>query len=87
MIAIDRNTAYTPCCFIVCRVNPIDGDYSTRDEGGTVLVQSDWDWPTVAEQFGWHRPDGTTPEEAIPLAGAYLETVRGKVVDDPGYFL
>jgi hypothetical protein len=87
VITIDFDHAYAPCCYIICRVNEVDGSYSTRDEESTILICTDWEWPQVAEWFGWRMPKDMGPEEAIPLAGAYLDKNLGKCAEDPGYFL
>ena len=79
-IAVDRDPGYAPCCYLVCRVDS-RGNWDTRDEANTVLVQTDWDWPGVARTFGWDGDDGD-----ITDAGAFLDDHLGEIVDDPGYF-
>jgi len=61
LIALDRDPSYAPCCLFICRVtNPEAGeghyDWNTRDEKNTVLIQTDDDYPSIAESFGWRCP-------------------------------
>ena len=51
-IKLMRDAVYAPCCFILARRRD-DGTYDARDEHNTVLVQSDRDWPGIAQAFGW----------------------------------
>ena len=88
LIAIDRDETYAPGCFILCRVlNPEAGngryDWDTRDEENTVLVQTDFDFPSVARAFGWAED-----ESDIQAAANFLDTCveEGRVAEDPGYF-
>lgn len=88
LIAVDRDAEYAPCSFLICRVkNPDAGpghyDWDTRDEGNTVLIQTDWDRPGVARTFGWSGDDAD-----IEGATEYLDDCveNGKVVEDQGYF-
>lgn len=85
-ITIDRDPQYAPCCLIICRVDPQDHSYNTRDEDATVLIQSDFEWPAVARTFGWAEPMDVPEEELVPLAGEFLDKSLGRIVDDPGYF-
>ena len=48
MIRITRDPAFAPCAFIIMRA-PFD----PRDEANTVLIQTDWDYPSVASAFGF----------------------------------
>jgi hypothetical protein len=88
LIAVDRDSSYAPCSFIICRVlNPEAGegsyDWDTRDEDNTVLVQTDWDYPNIARTFGWEGHD-----DDISGAADFLDLCvgTGRVVEDPGYF-
>jgi hypothetical protein len=88
LIAIARDDAFAPACFILCRVkNPEAGpgkyDWDERDEENTLLIQTDHDFPGLARTFGW---DGDDPD--IPGAAEYLDRSvdDAKVVEDPGYF-
>jgi len=66
--------------------------------GESTLIQTDWDYPSVATLFGWtpcHKEtDGTidcpicgkTAHEMIADAHDYLYYNVGNVVKDPGYF-
>ena len=78
-ITIDRDPGYAPCCYLICRVDE-RGDWDTRDEANTALVQTDWDWPGVARTFGWDGDDSD-----IADAGEFLDDHLGEIVDDPGY--
>lgn len=51
-IRLMRDSAYAPCAYLVVRQNA-DGAWDTRDESNTVLVQLDWDFPSLARDFGW----------------------------------
>ncbi len=96
-IIIDRDPSYAPCCYLICQVDE-RGHWNTRDEATTVLVQSDWDWPSLASNFGWEpchdETDGTidcsvcgrTASDMIAEAGRLLNAHLGEPFDDPGYF-
>jgi hypothetical protein len=67
------------------------------DNGASVLVQVDWDFPGLASSFGWlpcfcGRTDDTidcphrTAEVMIGEAREHLDRHLGETVDDPGYF-
>ena len=57
-------------------------DYVLADDNGdTILIQSDWDYPGLAQTFGW---DGA--EDDIEGAQEYLDNAIGSSVEDPGYF-
>ena len=75
-IAIDRDSYYAPCCYLICRI--IDGSWSTRDEN-TILVQSNLDYPSIASLFGYQNEN---IDEAIEIINEHL----GEIVEDPGYF-
>lgn len=47
-IRITRDPKYAPCGYLVMRA-PFD----KYDEKNTILIQSDWDFPGVAQTFGW----------------------------------
>lgn len=68
-----------------------------NDDGQTMLIQTDWDYPSVASAFGWCAcdcgfTDGTvdcehrTADEMIVEAREYLDDHIGDTVEDPGYF-
>ena len=86
-ITLDANPDNAPCCIAL-----------EADDGRSVLIQTDWDWPGVASSFGW-RPceqcdttDGTvdcahkTASVMISEARAFLDEHEGETIDDPGYF-
>jgi hypothetical protein len=68
------------------------------ENGQSILVQSDWDYPGVATNFGWVPcpecgfTDGTvdckhrTVHEMIAEACEYLDEQVGNCIEDPGYF-
>ena len=67
------------------------------EDGRSVLVQTDWDFPGVASTFGWSpwpcgSADGTvdcdhrTADEMIDDARDFLRERAGSTADDPGYF-
>lgn len=69
-----------------------------NDDGRSLLIQTDWDWPGIASTFGWSpchdRTDGTVdcPEcgrtafSLIQEARQWLDEHDGESVEDPGYF-
>lgn len=78
-----------------------EGNISTfglrAENGRTILVQSDWDFPGVAWAFGWSpcpcgATDGTidcdhrSVSEMIASAHDFLRAHAGEATDDPGYF-
>lgn len=88
LIAVARNEAFAPGCFIVCRVkNPEAGPgkyhWDEYDEGSTRLVQTDFEFPGLARVFGW-----TGEDSDIDGARAHLDECveNAKVVEDRGYF-
>lgn len=84
LIAVEEGGRYAPGAYIIARVFGTPGhyDWDERDESNTVLVQVDYDFPSLARTFGWR---GTG--ENIEAARRYLDRVSGsKVVEDPGYF-
>jgi hypothetical protein len=77
------------------------GDFGTflvrAEDGREILVQTDWDFPSVASTFGWTacpcgHTDGTvdcahrTVGEMIAEAREFLDEHIGSTADDPGYF-
>ena len=83
------------------RVTLLEGDHGTylieADDGRTVLIQTDWDYPGVASVFGWSpcpcgKTDGTvdcphrTASEMIAEASQFLDAHIGETAEDPGYF-
>lgn len=67
------------------------------EDGRSILLQSDWDYPKIASLFGYvpcfcGQTDGTiqcahrTPGEMIDEAKSYLLDRVYESVDDPGYF-
>jgi hypothetical protein len=95
-ITIERGGSYAPCGYLICRVQP-DGSWSIYDEANTVLVQTDWDFPGLARDFGYvpcecGATDGTidcqhhTASEMISAAADWLDEHEGQIIEDPGYF-
>lgn len=67
------------------------------EDGRTILVQTDWDFPGVAETFGWSPPAGTLTDDVGKFAAESLLAVigdardflherTGSMTSDPGYF-
>lgn len=78
-----------------------DGDFGTyfliAEDGQELLVQSDWDFPGIANSFGWTpcicgATDGTVAcahkpvSEMIAEAQAFLNDHIGDEAQDLGYF-
>ena len=80
-----------------------EGDFGTfvvtdTETGEDILIQTDWDYPGIAMDFGWspchNETDGTIDCPVCGmLAGAMIEDARvylnehvGEVAEDPGYF-
>ena len=71
---------------------------SSTEYKETILVQLDWDYPSLAHTFGWTGicecgdTDGTvdcshkSASDMIDGAREYLDTHEGEIVEDPGYF-
>ena len=83
------------------RITLLEGDYATfllrAEDGRDILVQTDWDFPGVASNFGWTAcpcggTDGTvdcshrSADEMIASAREFLRAHSGDTTDDPGYF-
>jgi len=70
--------------------------YLTAENGGTILIQTDWDYPAVASYFGWvpcehcNMTDGTvdcehkTATQMIQEAQDFLNRSIGEEIEDPG---
>jgi hypothetical protein len=99
VVAIDSE--YAPCSFVVCRARP-DGTWDMRDDENTRLVDSDWNYPSLASHFGWIPckygcgTDGTvtcrhfTASQMMESAYDYMACVIDAgcpQIDDPGYFV
>jgi len=68
------------------------------ENGRSILVQTDWDYPGLAMNFGWVPcpecgfTDGTVDckhrraSEMIAEAADYLDDHIGESFEDPGYF-
>ena len=96
MCVVDEDQSWAPCCYIICQVDE-QGNWDERDEATTVLVQTDWDWPSLASNLGYVAcecgyTDGTvdcehkTASEMIAAAGEFLDAHLGEQFEDPGYF-
>jgi hypothetical protein len=81
---------------LLCKIDEETGTYLTGEQD-TVLVQTDWDYPSVASAFGYvpcvcGETDGTadcahfTASEMIQNAQEYLDDHIGAIAEDPGYF-
>ena len=94
---ITRDRAYAPCCFILCRIDE-QGNWNARDEANTILIQTDWDFPSIASCLGFTpceecgETDGTidcshhTAGEMIEAAQEWLDEHLEEEFEDPGYF-
>ena len=71
--------------------------YKIEDETKNILIQTDWDYPGLANSFGWQAckcgsTDGTvdcehkTATQMISEAADYLDSHEGMIINDPGYF-
>lgn len=64
------------------------------DNGESLLIQSDWDYPGIASTFGWNPFDSGLTDwtkeasDMINEAFEYLTEIADSEieVDDPGYF-
>ena len=80
-IRYEVNPREAPCAILV---------RNDTDER-TVLIQLDWDYPSLASTFGW-QPDGTidcshkTASEHIREAFTFLRSHEGEEAEDSGYF-
>jgi len=95
-VVIDRDPSYAPCAYLICQCDK-HGNWNTRDDARTVLVQTDWDYPGVAAALGF-RPcecgatDGTvdcehkTATQMISEAADFLDAHLGEQFEDTGYF-
>jgi hypothetical protein len=76
-VHFDQN--YAPCAFLIVK----DGG-NPRDDSDSILIQTDWDWPSVASRMGFvpcecGATDGTVDCEhryAIDMIEAAIEHVR-----------
>ncbi len=69
-----------------------------KPTGRTLPVQTDWDYPAIAMNFGWEpcpfcrETDGTVdgkhrnPSAMIQSAQNFLDKQIGNITEDPGYF-
>ncbi|MGE0536627.1 MAG: hypothetical protein AB7O68_16775 [Pirellulales bacterium] len=75
-----------PCCYVV-----------RAEDGRSLLIQTDWDYPALASVFGWvpcycGDTDGTvdcphnTASDMIADAREWLDARIGDAAEDPGYF-
>jgi hypothetical protein len=82
--------------YLVCQMDEETECYLSDDEH-SLLVQSDWDYPSVASAFGFvpcscGGTDGTVDcphkntHEMIQEAQDFLDDCLGAIVEDPGYF-
>lgn len=104
LITVDRDPGYAPCGYLVCRVTGPKGrrDWDTRDDGRTILMQIDCDFPGLASSFGFIPcecgwTDGTvncphkTASDMISAAIDFLDDLcstadERRFIEDPGYF-
>jgi len=51
--------------FLLCKIDEETGCYLS-DEANTVLVQTDWDYPSIARDFGWDITESQQPDTKVP---------------------
>jgi len=73
-IVVETDEQFAPCCFIICLVDK-QGNWDTRDEANTVLVQSDRDYPGLARTLG-----GTIADYEIEKTIDYILENLGKLM-------
>lgn len=83
--------------YVLHRIDEETGTY-LADDDNTILIQTDWDYPSVASTFGFvpcescRFTDGTvdcehhTASEMITAAAEFLDAHIGAIAEDPGYF-
>ena len=76
-ISLESGGGYAPGCYLI----------RCEETRRTELVQTDWDFPSLAVTFGMPC-DASGSEPSIPAAREYLDSVAdgGMTVEDPGYF-
>jgi hypothetical protein len=91
-VTVDRDSSYAPCSYLLCAVDA-DGNWDTRDDSRTVLIDSDWDYPSIAQYFGFQLccgftdgtvdcPEhGTSATDMISDAADWLDDHRGEIID------
>lgn len=91
-VVIDRDSAYAPCSYLLCKVDA-DGNWDTRDDMNTYVFQSDWDFPGLASIYGYvacecgctdgtiEACDGRSATDMILEACDYMDARLGEVVD------
>jgi hypothetical protein len=84
-VALDTDQSFAPGCYLVCKVDE-NGSWNTRDEKNTVLIQTDWDFASLAKNFGWRGGDFPDATAEISEAIDFLDSSLGTIIDDPGYF-
>ena len=63
------------------------GEILGESDGEAILIQTDWDWPGVAQTFGWSLANVQAPEpEFDDEPGPVHCDHDGAQADDPGYF-
>ena len=83
-IALDRDPEYAPVGYLICKVDD-EGCWETRDEN-TILIDSDWDFPSLASWFGFEYSGKDIVTQEITAAIDFLDDYLGKIIEDPGYF-
>jgi len=89
---VTTDQSYAPGCFIIVKENG-----NIYNEEDTVLIQTDWDYPSVAANLGYvpcscGLTDGTIPckhktvGQMIEEASEWLTNHEGELFEDPGYF-
>ena len=84
MITIDRDPKYAPVGYLICKVDN-KGCWDTRNEN-SILIDSDWDFPILALNFGFCGCEVETEMGKITAAIDFLDDHLGKIIEDTGYF-
>tara|TARA_Y100000004_G_C8934118_1_gene421346 strand:+ start:1004 stop:1231 length:228 start_codon:yes stop_codon:yes gene_type:complete len=68
-----------------------NGPYGTylivNNDGRDILVQVDYDYPSLADSFGWGEFNGEEDiSDQIAKATEWLDDHIGAKAEDPGYF-
>jgi hypothetical protein len=105
IITIDEDQSYAPGCYLICKVHGEPGhyDWDTQNEEETIVIQCDYNIPSIASNFGFQpcicgETDGTvdckhkTAGQMIEEAAEFLDSLilspeDSRFIEDPGYFL
>lgn len=72
---------------ITLQLNKPSGYLVVNDDGRNLLFNFDWDYPSLASNFGWPYQDSNEDiSEQIKQAVEWLDDHIGDTAEDPGYF-